>query len=204
VTLPSRTEAQAVADLISAGRWMADQGFLPATSGNLSARLDGERVAVTVSGVDKGALEPDGVLFTRLADPPPAHASAETLLHLELYRRLPHAGAVLHGHSMAATLISQREEGDACLRLTGYELLKAFRGVRTHEAVIEVPVFENRQDIEALASEISKRLEAATGSAYLLAGHGFYVWGETMAEARRHAGALDFLLRCELEKERLR
>ena len=36
-----------------------------------------------------------------------------------------------------------------------------------------------------------------------IAGHGLYAWGRSMAEARRHVEAFDFLLACELEKGRL-
>jgi methylthioribulose-1-phosphate dehydratase len=37
----------------------------------------------------------------------------------------------------------------------------------------------------------------------LLAGHGLYAWGATMADARRHLEGLEFLLACTLEERRL-
>ncbi len=104
--------------------------------------------------------------------------------------------------------MSQRCEQAGRLELQGYELLKAFAGIATHEVTVEVPILPNRQDVAALADVVSTRL--ATPSAgrvcapcYLLAGHGFYGWGRTVGEARRHVEALDFLLHCELEKGRM-
>jgi methylthioribulose-1-phosphate dehydratase len=191
-------------ELIAAGRWMAAQGLLPATSGNLSARVDRAQVVVTTSGGDKGNLQPEDFLVVDIGidGPPPSRASAETPLHLALYRRRPDIGAILHGHSIASTLTSQLLADGGRIVLSGYELEKAFAGVRTHEAAVEIPVFENSQDMAALAAEVSAGVAGAP--ALLLAGHGFYVWGESVADARRHVEALEFLLRCELEKARMR
>jgi methylthioribulose-1-phosphate dehydratase len=33
---------------------------------------------------------------------------------------------------------------------------------------------------------------------YIIAGHGVYAWGESVAEALRHIEALDYLFECEL------
>lgn len=193
--------AEEIDGLIAAGRWMAARGMVPATSGNLSARLSPETIVITASGGDKGELGRDDFVELPLEGPPPARASAETLVHLAVYRRRPDVGAVLHGHSIASTLVSARRLGQGRLSLRGYEIAKAFAGVRTHEATVEVPIFENTQDMAALAADITAALDGAP--CLLLAGHGFYAWGATISDARRHVDALDFLLRCELEKERI-
>ncbi|MFN5017663.1 class II aldolase/adducin family protein, partial [Bradyrhizobium sp.] len=52
----------AVDAVIEAGRRSAERGWVPATSGNFSIRVDAERIAVTRSGVDKGRLTPNDVL----------------------------------------------------------------------------------------------------------------------------------------------
>ena len=44
-------------ELISAGRHLYRRGWVPATSGNFSARLDSYRIAITVSGAHKGQLD---------------------------------------------------------------------------------------------------------------------------------------------------
>jgi len=78
-------------------------------------------------------------------------------------------------------------------------------GLRTHESVVEIPVFANDQDTVRLAAAIEARLGAdAAVPGYLLAGHGLYAWGATAADARRHVEGLEFLLACHLEERRLR
>jgi methylthioribulose-1-phosphate dehydratase len=194
-------------ELASIGRWMSTRGLLPATSGNLSCRVSATHVAITASGCDKGDLSPEDVLVVGIDagidDPAAPRMSAETPLHLQLYRDRPATGAVLHGHSIASTLVSATRLGQGRLVLAGYELLKAFRGVTTHEASVEVPIFANSQDMAALAATVSERLARAPAAVcYLLAGHGAYAWGESVGEARRHLEALEFLLTCQLKEVR--
>jgi methylthioribulose-1-phosphate dehydratase len=194
----------AVAELIAAGRDFAARFWVPATSGNFSRRIDARRIAVTLSGRDKGALDKDDFAVVGLDEAMPPGVSAEAPLHLALYRRDPAIGAVLHIHSLAATLASQANEAAGEIVLAGYEMLKAFAGVTTHATRVTVPVFANDQDIPALAERVETRLAALPGAVgYLIAGHGLYAWGRSMAEARRHIEAFDFLLACELEKGRL-
>lgn len=191
---------RARSELVAVGRWMSARNFLPATSGNLSCRVSATHVAITASGCDKGELSSADVLIVGIDEPAPPRASAETRLHLQLYRDRPATGAVLHGHSLASTLVSAAHLGEGRLVLSGYELLKAFRGVTSHEATIEVPIFANDQDMAALSGSVSERLARAPGAVcYLLAGHGAYAWGDSVGEARRHLEALEFLLCCQLE-----
>jgi methylthioribulose-1-phosphate dehydratase len=190
--------------LCAAGRRLAARGWLPATSGNLSGRVDGASIAVTLSGRDKGALVPADIVSIPQDAPPPAGVSAETPLHLSLYRRWPGVGAVLHIHSLAATVASQRAAARGEIVLEGYEMLKALSGIATHETAVTLPVFANDQDVPALAARVENRLADKPGHVgYLLAGHGLYAWGASVEDAMRHVEALDFLLTCELEKERL-
>jgi methylthioribulose-1-phosphate dehydratase len=187
-------------ELVSVGRWMSARGFLPATSGNLSCRVSTTHVAITASGCDKGELSPADVLIVAIDEPAAARTSAETPLHMQLYRDRPATGAVLHGHSLASTLVSAAHLHEGRLVLSGYELLKAFRGVTSHEASMEIPIFANDQDMEALSASVSERLARAPEAVcYLLAGHGVYAWGDSIAEARRHLEALEFLLHCQLK-----
>ena len=72
----------------------------------------------------------------------------------------------------------------------------------THEASLYVPDFHNTQDIAALAAQVIARLDASASPCfgYLIRGHGTYVWGRDLAEARRHAEALELLFDCELRR----
>ena len=201
----TRTDTrEAVAALIAAGRDFAARGWLPATSGNLSARIDTGHIAVTASGRDKGALAQGDLVTMALDAPIPSGVSAEAPLHVALYKRDPAIGAVLHVHSLAATLASLRDAPKHAIRLAGYEMLKALSGITTHDTVLDVPIFANDQDTAALAELVETRLaEDRRLVGYLIAGHGLYAWGHDVAEARRHVEAFDFLLTCELERGRL-
>ena len=194
-------------DLIRAGRLLYGRGWVPATSGNFSARLSDGRIVITVSGRHKGELSEHDIMTVDPEGRPVGGSgragqrpSAETRLHTALYRRYRDVGAVLHPHSMNATLISRRAGSE--VRLSGYELLKAFHGVTTHETTVVVPVFPNDQDIARLSARVEEYLDrhdAPVG--YLIAGHGLYVWGADVSEALRHAEALDFLLECEMRMQ---
>jgi methylthioribulose-1-phosphate dehydratase len=186
------------AELVSAGRYLHERGWLPATSGNLSARLGDGRVAITVSGRHKGRLTADDIMAVDAAgrSPDGRKPSAETRLHTMLYARDAAIGAVVHAHSPGAVLAS-RVFGERIV-LTDHELLKALRGVDTHAARITVPIFPNDQDIERLASLVGSHFDThGAGYGYIIAGHGFYTWGESVDEALRHAEALEFLFDIE-------
>ena len=61
VILPGmqKTEEQHRNDICVAGRWIFERGYAPATDGNISVRLDAERILASPTGVRKGAMYPD-------------------------------------------------------------------------------------------------------------------------------------------------
>jgi len=199
-SLPLATDfAERAAELIAAGRELAARGWVPATSGNLSARLADGTIAITVSGRHKGRLTPADIMVVdadgRSLDG--RTPSAETGLHARIYRRVPGATAVLHPHSPGATVLSRRA-GDAIV-LAGYELLKAFAGVTSHETAVTIPVFDNDQDIPRLAARVDAWMDQhGPGQGFVIRGHGLYTWGETVARALNSVEALEFLFDCEL------
>ena len=191
---------QRAAELVEVGQTLYRLGMVPATSGNLSAQLNDGRIAITVSGKHKGRLTTSDIMVVD------AHGnsldgrrpSAETLLHTQIYRRFPNAGAVLHPHSVNATLLSRLHKDH--LVLQDYELLKAFPNIDTHECKVTVPIFANDQDITRLAAKVDGFMDAHTGiHGYLIAGHGFYTWGNTVDDAMRHVEAFEFLFACEMK-----
>lgn len=188
--------------IIDAGRFLYGRGWSPATSSNYSARLDAERALLTVSGKHKGQLTEDDVLATDLAGnslEPGKKPSAETLLHTQLYAWRAGIGAVLHTHSVNATVLSRLTAGDRLL-LEDYELQKAFAGVTTHEGRVIVPIFDNDQDIARLAGQVQQWLDAHPDCVgYLIRGHGLYTWGPQMSDALRQIEAFEFLFECELK-----
>jgi methylthioribulose-1-phosphate dehydratase len=196
---PDANVAAAVAAVIAAGRTAASRNWTPATSGNFSVRIDRDRIAVTRSGVDKGALTAGDILVQPLDQPLRLGSSAEAGLHVRLYRDAPEIGAIFHVHAPASSVISRAHLADGAVRIHGWELQKALSGVTTHEAAIETPVVANDQDVAALAERVAVRLADPPPAAetrapgYLLAGHGLYAWGRDPAEAWRHLEALETL-----------
>ncbi|WP_278939521.1 methylthioribulose 1-phosphate dehydratase [Pseudomonas helleri] len=189
-------------EIIEAGRFLYGRGWSPATSSNYSARLSATEALLTVSGKHKGQLGIDDVLSTDLSGSslePGKKPSAETLLHTQLYSWRPEIGAVLHTHSVNATVLSRLTPGDS-IEFEDYELQKAFSGVSTHESTVRVPIFDNDQDIERLAAKVQPWLEAHPDCVgYLIRGHGLYTWGARMSDALRQIEAFEFLFECELK-----
>ena len=189
--------------LCTTARWCYSQGWVPATSGNFSVRV-GERILVTASGLDKGVLTPDGLLEVDLEGRVlggDGKASAETELHLVLYKARPSAGAILHVHTVWNTLLSGFHEAAGYVALSGYELLKGLSGVATHEHVEQVPIISNSQNYVELTAKLANALtEYPEAHGVLLSRHGLYTWGESVAEARRHLEALEFLFEVEGRK----
>jgi methylthioribulose-1-phosphate dehydratase len=185
--------------LITAGQQLYTQGMVPATSGNFSARLENHHLAITVSGQHKGKLTEQDIMEVDAngISLDARRPSAETLLHVYIYRRFPEARVVLHPHSVNATVLSRLcNDG---LALQDYEILKAFPGISTHECTVTVPVFDNDQDIARLAEKVDARLAGLQDvPGYLIRGHGFYTWGNSMEDALRHVEAFEFLFECEL------
>ncbi|UTW02308.1 methylthioribulose 1-phosphate dehydratase [Amphritea atlantica] len=192
--------------LIDAGRWIDAQGWCPATGGNFSARLSDAHALVTASGRHKGQLTDDDLLTVDLEGNPVEsrlRPSAETLLHTRLYQLESGVGAVLHTHSVASTVLSRLEPGD-WLTISGYEMQKSLNGNTSHEPDIRLAVFENTQDMQALAEQLASRWQQMPLNwGFLVRGHGLYAWGRDVNEARRHLEGLEFLFTCELEMRRL-
>jgi methylthioribulose-1-phosphate dehydratase len=182
------------------------RGWVPATSGNFSFRDAGSgRIFITASGLDKGSItsvdlleiDADCNILAGAGRP-----SAETSLHGVIYRGRPGTGAIFHVHTVWNTLLSDWFASAGAVPLENYELLKALAGVDTHEHRELVPILENSQEYVGLALELEAALcnyPAAHG--VLLRRHGLYTWGESVASARRHLEALEFLF--EVESRRM-
>lgn len=197
-------------ELIECGRDFHHRGWSLGTSSNYSVVIDREPLTLlmTGSGFDKGRLQPDQFVMVDEnaqalggAFPKP---SAEALLHAVLAKH--GAGAVLHTHSVAATVLSEHFLKDGGLRIAGYEMLKGLAGIGTHESEAWIEIYPNTQDIAALATVIDARLQdpaSVLRHGFLMAGHGLYTWGENLAAARRQIEVLEFLFEVVTQKRLL-
>jgi methylthioribulose-1-phosphate dehydratase len=194
---------QEIEELCTTARTCYARGWVPATSGNFSVRW-GSRIFITPTGLDKGTLEPNDLLEIDLngsAVSGKGRPSAETSLHTLIYRERVHARAIVHVHTIWNTLLSGKFLAIGHVALQGYELLKGLAGVATHEHTERVPIIENTQQYVSLAAHLGEVLrDNSEAHGILLSRHGLYTWGESVAEARRHLEALEFLFEVEGRK----
>jgi methylthioribulose-1-phosphate dehydratase len=176
------------------------RGWLLGTSGNLSAVVDREplRLAMTPSGVDKGALLPEQILMideqAQVVSEHRGRPSDESPLHIRIVKERG-AGAVLHTHSVWSTMLSDLHAGDGGLAIEGYEMLKGLERVKTHEHREWLPILENSQDMLALADRVGDTLsQHENAHGFLLRRHGLYAWGDDLSQAKRHVEIFEFLL----------
>jgi L-fuculose-phosphate aldolase len=104
--LSTRHEEQIRADIVEAGRRMYARGYVASNDGNISARLDDQRLITTPKSVSKGFMTPDMMVVVDYDGNKISgdrDASTELKMHLEVYRNRPDAGAVCHAHPPLAT-----------------------------------------------------------------------------------------------------
>lgn len=187
--------------LMEIGRQFYQKQWSVGTSSNYSMRLREKplRILITASGKDKGALttsdfvevDHDGKKVGEGEGMP----SAETMIHVVALGQ-PQIQSVLHTHSVWSTILSDRYADKGYLELSGFEMLKGLEGIKTHETTLRIKIFENTQDITALANEVRPLLADPAGPlqyGFLLRRHGLYTWGKDLFTARRHVEILEFL-----------
>ena len=101
-----KTEEEHRRDICLAGRWVHARHFVAATDGNISVRLDHERLLTSPTAMSKGLMTPDDLVITDMHGRRLAGArqpSSELGMHLLIYRRRPDVHAVCHAHPPIAT-----------------------------------------------------------------------------------------------------
>jgi len=86
-----------------------DKGFVTATDGNVSVRLDGDRIMTTPSGLSKGDVTEESLIVTDMEGKKIAgegKPSSEIRMHLQAYKDRPDIRAVIHAHPPISTAFS--------------------------------------------------------------------------------------------------
>lgn len=187
---------------------LATRDWFPGTSGNLSIKVDDEplQFLVTVSGKDKRKRTNEDFLLVD-KDGIPAESeiglkpSAETAIHMQIYKHLNDVGCCLHVHTVENNLISEVYASKGFVTFKGQELIKAF-GIWDEDGEITIPIVENYTDIPKLATDIVKRIGPSTFGV-LIRNHGITVWGRNGLEAKRHLEAFEFLFQYHLKLKSL-
>ena len=155
-------------------RLLYDRGYVVSNDGNVSARVEEDRVLITHSGVGKGRVTPDMLVLCDLEGQileGDRHPSSESGMHLMVYRERPDVRAVVHAHPPFSTARA------ICRRpLTERYLAEMILGLG------EVPVTEFAMPSTAEVPD-SVRPFVRTHSAVLLANHGSLAWGPDLLSA---------------------
>src|SRR5258706_13724595 len=93
-------------EIVRYGRMLHERGFVAAMDGNLSVRLDDERILVTPTCVSKGAMKARDMVIvdregTRVAGR--RNVTSEIGMHVLIYSMRPDIQAIVHAHPPTAT-----------------------------------------------------------------------------------------------------
>lgn len=179
------TELEQKIQMVESGRSFYNRGYCVGGAGNISLRLDEQRILVTPTGSSLGRLEVDRLSIVDLegnwlaGDKP----SKEYVFHLAMYQNNPACNAVVHLHSTFLTALSCLENLDpnnAMRAFTPYYVMR----------VGKLPVIPYyRPGSPEIARELSER--ALSGKAFLLANHGVVVTGSDLLDACDNAEELE-------------
>ncbi|MBA3912854.1 MAG: class II aldolase/adducin family protein [Acidobacteriales bacterium] len=100
------TEYQSRSELVSLGKMLYERGYVAATDGNLSVRLDNDRILSTPTAMCKGRMRPADMVIVNLDGGRVAgrrDVSSEIGMHLLVYRMRPDVQGIVHAHPPTAT-----------------------------------------------------------------------------------------------------
>ena len=170
------------------------KGWSPATSTNYSFKDEMGTIWVSKSGIDKSLFQSndfitvtnEGVSSGEFEGLKP---SAETLIHCAIYELFPETTVILHSHSVYPVVLSSLLKDKLIVK--GYEIQKGFEGQVSHENSLEIPIFDNTQDITAFAKTLLQKKSKIQNHSFIIRKHGTYAWGKNLFEAKRHLESLE-------------
>ncbi|POY45719.1 aldolase [Avibacterium paragallinarum] len=171
------TELEQKIEMVNFARSFYERGYSVGGAGNLSVRLDENRILVTPTGSSLGRLVAEKLSVVDMqgnwlaGDKP----SKEYVFHLTLYQNNPQCNAVVHLHSTYLTALSclQGLDPDNAIRaFTPYYVMRVGK--------LPVIPYYHPGDVN-IARELGER--ALSGKAFLLANHGVVVTGTSLVDA---------------------
>ncbi len=160
--------------LVHIARHLYERQMLVGTEGNISVRLDSDRILITPSGVCKGSLSAEDLVVVdrqgrQISGRGPA--SSELLMHLFVYDCRPEITGCVHSHPPYATAFA----------VAGVPLA----GDILPEMVLLVGDVPLTEYASPGTEEVPRSLEpyVADNDAFLLRSHGLLTVGRTLEEA---------------------
>ena len=188
------SEPELRAELVRFSKWLSRLGFMPGTSGNLSVRLDEERLLVTPTGMSKFLLKPSDMVIVDLEGrflSGTRKVTSEVGMHLAIYEMRNDISAVIHSHPPIAT-------GFACAG-KGLEEVLCQEGVMTLGAVpLAKYATTGTGEVAASLAPFVRGHEAI-----LMANHGAVTYGNDLLEAFLRMETVEHLAHIELVAHQL-
>lgn len=176
--------------LIEAGRYLIEAKLAWGTSGNISARMDDERMAITASGTYMGNLKPDDIAECQIyagRKKGTRKLSKETPMHRGIYQKRKDAKAILHSSPFYTTLLS-------CTHLTIFSDL--FVEAMYYLEDIEYIDYHHPGSQE-LAQAVTEKADKA--NVIILRNHGVVVFEDSVSEAMMRLETLELTCRMILK-----
>jgi L-fuculose-phosphate aldolase len=102
----SKTEGEYRADLVRVCRLIYEKGWVAMNDGNVSLRLDNDRILCTPTAISKGQIEADDLIICDLKGNKiegRREGTSEIAMHLTVYGLRPDVRSVVHAHPPVAT-----------------------------------------------------------------------------------------------------
>jgi methylthioribulose-1-phosphate dehydratase len=183
--------------LCTLSRWAAQRQWLPFSSGLFSIRTSEHSALFTAAEKDKNELSPaDLISYHWTSQNQPDTATA---IHQFLYQQSPQHKVILQTHGLQATVFSRLIKADQHL-FVGYELQNLVAASAEQRSCCPLAILDP-QNTELTLQELHQRFARETlPHAFLIRGHGLYIWGDSIDSAKRHLDTWQFLIACELER----
>lgn len=168
--------------VLAAAKEMLRTGLTAGTSGNVSARLDDERVVITPSSLSYEEMTLDDlVVIDMKGETVEGHrsASSEKHVHLECYKAYDEVGSVIHSHPIYATMF-------ACARQPIPALVDEFALYVGGDVPVCDYAMSGTEDLGRNAAPMVREVGTA-----LLASHGMVTVGANPAKTLHQAGVVE-------------
>ncbi len=102
----SKTEQQLRQDIVEVGKLVYQKGWVAANDGNISYRLDENRILCTPTQISKGMMQVDDLIICDMKGNKlegRRERTSEIMMHITVYNLRPDIRSVMHAHPPVAT-----------------------------------------------------------------------------------------------------
>jgi L-fuculose-phosphate aldolase len=188
------SSAQIAQSIVEVGKLMYQKGWVAANDGNISVRLDAERILCTPTGVSKGMMRPEDMLVVDLEGRKlegERACTTEIQMHCTVYKLRQDVNSVVHAHPPVST---------------GFAVAgRALNLAILPEAVVTLGTVPLADYGLPGTPELSRQLVPfiPNHDALLMANHGVVCYGESLEKAFFRLETVEHLSRISLVAELL-